>query len=106
MIKLAELLKHTVKHRHSVQDEEDAGLTPVDNWKATDAMYLEDMGFRNDGIYHYSLKKPEIRLSHKKGQGFIVEDKANKQKQTFPKFRQLEEFFANYKQRWESAPYS
>ena len=86
-------------------DEEDEGLTPVDNWRATHAMYIEDMGFKNDGIYHYSLKKPEIRLSHKKGEGFIIEDKAKNQKQTLPEFKDLEEFFMNYKQEFENAPY-
>jgi len=99
MIKLAELL------RHINVNEEDEGLTPVDNWKATDAMYIEDMGFKNDGIYYYSLKKPEIRLSHKKGVGFIVDDNANNKKETFSKFKDLEEYFANYKQKWENAPY-
>lgn len=98
MIKLAELL-------HIMRDEQDEGLTPVDNWKATDAMYLEDMGFKNDGMFYYSLKKPEMRLSHKKGVGFIVEDKVKKEKHAFSKFKQLEEFFANYKQRWENQPY-
>jgi hypothetical protein len=100
MIKLAELLRHTI------QAEEEKGLTPVDNWKATDAMYLEDIGFKNDGIYYYSLKKPDMRLSHRKGEGFTIEDRANDKKQTFQKFRELEEYFANYKQRWENAPYN
>ena len=68
-------------------------------------MYLEDIGFRNDGVFHYSLKKPDLRLSHKKGEGFIVEDKAKNQKHAFKKFRELEEYFANYKQRWENQPY-
>lgn len=99
MIKLAELLRHTV------QSQEEEGLTPVDNWKATDAMYLEDIGFKNDGIYYYSLKKPDMRLSHKKGVGFVVEDRANNTKQAFPRFKDLEEYFANYKQKWENAPY-
>jgi hypothetical protein len=100
MIKLAELLKHIIG------DEEDEGLTPVDNWSAQHTMYLEDIGFKNDGIYHYSLKKPEIRLSHKKGEGFIIEDKAKNQKQTLPKFKDLEEFFMNYKQEFENQPYN
>lgn len=99
MIKLMELL-------HTLHDEEAEGLTPVDNWKATDAMYLEDMGFKNDGTYHYALKKPEMRLSYKKGQGFILEDIEKKEKHVFLKFKELENFFANYKQRWDNAPYS
>jgi hypothetical protein len=99
MIKLTELLKHIVS------DERDKGLTPVDNWKATDAMYLEDMGFKNDGMFYYALKRPEMRLSHKKGTGFIIEDRTKKEKRTFLKFKDLEEYFANYKQKWENRPY-
>jgi hypothetical protein len=99
MIKLAELLRHTI------QAEEEKGLTPVDNWKATDAMYLEDIGFKNDGIYYYSLKKPDMRLSHKKGTGFVVEDRTKKETKTFPRFKDLEEYFAKYQQRWENQPY-
>jgi len=98
MIKLMELL-------HTLHTENEEGLTPVDNWRATDAMYLEDMGFKNDGIYYYALKKPAIRISHKKGEGFIIEDNDNKQKHKFPKFKELEEFFANYKQKFDNTPY-
>jgi hypothetical protein len=98
MIKLMELL-------HTLHTENEEGLTPVDNWKATDAMYLEDMGFKNDGMYYYALKKPEIRLSHKKGQGFIIDDIDKKEKHIFSKFRELEEFFCTYKQKWKNAPY-
>ena len=99
MIKLKEILNHIVR------DENDEGLTPVDNWKATDCMYLEDMGFKNDGMFYYALKKPEMRLSHKKSIGFVVEDKVKKEKQTFQKFKDLEEYFANYKQKFDSEPY-
>jgi hypothetical protein len=99
MIKLMELLNHILNN------ENEEGLTEVDNWKATDAMYLEDIGFKNDGIYHYALKKPEMKISHKKGEGFIVEDSDHKSKHTFPTFKELEEFFANYKQQWKNAPY-
>lgn len=98
MIKLMELL-------HTIHAENEEGLTPIDNWKATDAMYLEDMSFKNDGMYYYALKKPEIRVSHKKREGFILEDKDKKEKHTFPKFKELEEYFANYKQQWDNAPY-
>ena len=101
MIKLAELIKH-----HIICDKSEEGLTPVDNWKATDAMYLEDMGFKNDGMFYYALKKPEMRLSYKKHEGFILEDKTKKEKLTFQKFKQLENHFANYKQVWKNRPYS
>jgi hypothetical protein len=100
MIKLKEMINHILN-----TDNED-GLTPVDNWKMTDSMYLEDMGFKNDGMYYYALKKPEIRVGHKKGVGFVVEDKGNNKNYTFPKFKELEEFFANYQQKWENAPYN
>lgn len=99
MIKLMELL-HTIN-----PDENEEGLTPVDNWKATDSMYLEDMGFKNDGMYSYALKKPEMKLCHKKGVGFIIHDLGKKEKKAFPKFKELEEYFANYKQKWENQPY-
>jgi hypothetical protein len=99
MIKLKEIVNHIIK------DEQESDLTPVDNWKATDCMYLEDMGFKNDGTYHYCLKNPELRLCHKKGTGFIVEDKKKKEKNVFKKFKELEEYFANYKQEYEFEPY-
>lgn len=99
MIKLVELLNHILR------GENEEGLTEVDNWKATDAMYLEDMGFKNDGVYHYALKKPELKVSHKKGTGFIVEDNDNDKKYTFPNFKTLEEFFANYNQKFDNEPY-
>lgn len=91
--------------KNIIRTEEDAGLTPTDNWKATDAMYLEDIGFKNDGIFYYALKKPEMKLSHKKGVGFILEEVDTKVKNTFPNFKALEEYFANYKQKWENTPY-
>ena len=98
MIKLMELL-------NTIRQENEEGLVPVDNWSARHAMYLEDMGFKNDGIYHYSLKKPEIKLSYKKGMGFIVDDKVKNEKTTLPKFKDVEEFFMNYKQQFDNTPY-
>ena len=99
MIKLKEILNHIIS------DEQEEGLIPVDNWKATDTMYLEDMGFKNDGAYHYALKNPPIRLSYKKQEGFILEDLSKKEKRVFKHFKELEEHFANYKQEWKSQPY-
>lgn len=99
MIKLTELM-------HRLGDENHEGLTPVDNWKAMDAMYLEDMGFKNDGTYYYSLKKPAMKLSFKKGVGFILEDEVKKHKMTFQNFKQLEEHFAKYEQQFDQMPYS
>ncbi len=100
MIILSELLKN-----HIVSDENTEGLTPVDNWKITDVIYLEDMGFKNDGMFYYALKRPEIKLSHKKDSGFIVEDKDKKEKHIFKKFKELEDYFSNYKQKWKNTPY-
>lgn len=90
---------------HTIEHDKKTDLTPVDNWKATDCMYLEDMGFKNDGTYHYCLKNPEIRLCHKKGVGFIIEDKKKKEEKVLKTFKELEEYFANYKQAFEDTPY-
>jgi hypothetical protein len=109
MIKLAELIQgHVIKDRDrhgGLAPVENTGLTPVDNWKITDAMYLEDMGFKTDGMYYYALKNPEMKVSHKKGEGFILEDKAKKGQFAFRKFKELEEYFAKYKQKWKNQPY-
>lgn len=90
---------------HILKDEQEEGLIPVDNWKITHAMYLEDMGFKNDGMFYYALKKPSIRISYKRGAGFVVEDEDKKTKATFRKFGELETHFSNYKQKWENQPY-
>ena len=110
MIKLAELIQqsHIIKDRNrtgGLAPIEDKGLTPVDNWKITDAMYLEDMGFKTDGMFEYALKNPEMSISHKKNEGFILEDKSKKAKVSFRKFKELEEYFAKYKQNWKNQPY-
>lgn len=99
MIKLVELLRHS----HIIRDEQDEGLIPIDDWKAIHSMHLEDMGFKNNGMFYYAMEKPKMKLSYKKGVGFILEDK--KQKHNFKKFEELEEYFANYKQEWEDRPY-
>jgi|SRR6185369_12337315 len=98
MIKLSEIL-------HTIKQEKEEGLTPVDNWKITDADHLYDMGFTADGMNHFSLKKPNITVTHKKGEGFILDDHSKKHKQTFPKFEDLIKHFETYQQKWESAPY-
>ncbi|SRR6266404_2298250 len=101
MIKLKKILESL----HILRDEQEEGLVPVDNWKITHVMYLEDMGFKNDGMCYYALKKPSIKISYKKGKGFIVEDEEKKTKTAFRKFRELEEHFANYTQKWANQPY-
>ena len=99
MIKLKEILNHIIS------DKSEEGLTPVDNWKATDCMYLEDMGFKNDGTFSYALKKPEIRITHKKNEGFILEDKSKNENRPFKTFKELEEHFSKYEQEYENQPY-
>jgi hypothetical protein len=99
MIKLAEIL-------HTIRGEKEAGLTETDNWKITDANFLMDMGFKVNGIYHFGMDKPEIKVYHKKGEGFIVEDKTKNEKRVFPKFNELMEYFSKYQQKWENAPYN
>ena len=101
MILLKELL---VNHIINGKDEE--GLVPVDNWRAVSTMYLEDIGFKNDGIFYYALKNPEMKLSYKKKVGFILDDITKKEKKVFRKFKELEDYFAKYKQNFENRPYS
>ena len=98
MIKLAEIL-------HSIRDENKQGFIPIDRWNMLHANFLEDMGFKADGNNHYSIQKPKIVVSHRKGIGFVVEDKSKKQTHTFKNFKQLAEFFSSYKQKWSNAPY-
>ncbi len=98
MISLKEIL-------HTVKEESKKGLTPVDNWNLLHATFLEDMDFKADGTYHYSLAKPPILISHKKGVGFVLEDKLKEQIHTFKDFNELTEFFTKYEQEWENAPY-
>ena len=98
MIKLSEIL-------HTIRDEKKTGLIPVDRWNMLHADFLEDMGFKADGVNHYAIEKPPIKISYKKGVGFVVEDKSKKQTYNFKNFKQLTEFFSSYKQQWESAPY-
>jgi hypothetical protein len=97
MIKLAEIM-HTIRH------ENQEGLTVLDRWNILHAEYLENMDFKPDGMYYYTLHSPNIRVSHKKNEGFVVEDFSHKKKYVFKKFKELEDFFTNYKQRWSDAP--
>ena len=54
---------------HILHGENEEGLTELIIGKQPTAMYLEDMGFKNDGIYHYALKKPDIKIVIKKERG-------------------------------------
>lgn len=90
---------------HTIQDENESGLSPVDNWKITDYDHMYDMGFKPDGMYHFALKNPPMTVCHKKGQGFILNDESKKEKKTFSDFNSLTEYFSKYEQEWESQPY-
>ena len=119
-LKLKEILNR-------ISEENREGLTELDNWKITDYDFMTDMGFKPDGEYHFSLKKPHIQVSHKRGVGFTLEDfsKTNQKPQAedphvydrpqkeeekghshvFPDFGDLSEFFTKYEQAWEHEPY-
>jgi hypothetical protein len=118
-LKLKEIL-------NTISEENKEGLTELDNWKITDYDFMTDMGFKPDGEYHFSLKNPHIKVSHKKGVGFVMEDfsktnrhqmegptvydhpqKEEKEPHThvFQKFGDLSEFFTKYEQAWEHEPY-
>ena len=99
MIKLMEIL-------HTIQSGEGTdGLSEVDNWKIPDYDFLIDMGFTPDGIYHFGMKNPEITVCHKKGTGFIVNDKTRNETIPFKDFNDLMEYFSKYQQKWEHTPY-
>ena len=121
MIKLKEIL-------HRLYQEDKEGLTELDNWKITDYDFMTDMDFKPDGLYHFSMKKPHIRVAHKKGVGFVVEDysitnpsekrpdiydsapppeqeEKDPQKYVFHSFKDLTEYFTKYEQKWENEPY-
>lgn len=97
MIKLKEIL-----HKLHQQANEE-GLTPLDNWKINDYDFMTDMEFKADGEYTFSLKKPEIKVYHKRNEGFVVSDKGHKH--AFPTFHELTEYFTKYEQTWEHEPY-
>jgi|ERR1035437_633822 hypothetical protein len=121
MIKLKEII-------HRLQDEAEKGLTLVDKWSIPDYDFMDDMGFKPDGQYSFSLKKPHIKVYHKEGVGFVVEDysKTNRKKKSvgvgydhtseneekneparfiFHKFGELTEYFTKYEQEFDDAPY-
>lgn len=108
MIKLKEVL-------HIARDENTKDLVPVDDWPFKHEEFLTDMGFKGDGIFKYSLKKPDITVHLKRGNNtmqedgvnkepgrYVVEDKTRKEVRIFNKFDELEEYFANYPQKWDN----
>jgi len=123
MIKLKEIL-------HRLQQEEGKNLTPLDNWKITDYDFMNDMDFKPDGQYSFALKNPHIKVHHKRGLGFVVEDYSktskpenaesvdydnmpqkneeeenNPIKHVFPTFTELTEYFTKYDQKFANEPY-
>ena len=98
MIKLKEIL-------HTISEENKENLTELDDWKITDYDFMTDMEFKSDGIHHFSLKNPKIKVCHKKRVGFIVEDGSKNEKHIFPNFKEMTEFFTKYEQEWENRPY-
>jgi hypothetical protein len=120
MIKLKEIL-------HRLQQDEDKGKTPLDSWKITDYDFMEDMDFKPDGQTSFSLKKPNIKVYHKQGAGFVIEDysKTNEPKKqegsgydsanveessspvrhVFKSFTEMTDYFTKYNQKWENEPY-
>lgn len=98
MIKLTELL-------HTISDEKEKNMTPIDDWKITDADHMYDMGFTADGMYSFGLKRPRLKVSHKRDEGFIVNDESQKKRYALPKFEDVIKFFEKYEQQWENQPY-
>ena len=105
-MKLKDIVKQIMKESlHVLSEKNTEGLSVIDKWKITDHDFLQDMGFKPNGMYHFVMDKPEMSVCHKKGVGFILEDKSKKQKLMFPKFKQLMEYFSTYEQKFENEPY-
>lgn len=98
MIKLAELL-------HVSTNENNKDLVIIDDWPFQVEQFLTDMGFKSDGIYHFSLKSPEIIVSYNKNLGYILDDRSKNEKKSFKLFDDLMKYFENYKQKWKSSTY-
>jgi hypothetical protein len=104
MIKLREII-------NQMQQNEEAGLIPLDDWRLSEVDYFTDMGFTQDGQSSMMLNNPEIRVYKKKnithelardvqavGEGYVVEDNTKKKKYSFPTFKKMIEYFDNYEQ--------
>jgi len=98
MIKLMEIY-------HTVEEEDRTGMVPVEEWKLQHTEHLNDIGFLDDGMYHMSLKSPSMKVSYKKGKGFMLEDKKKKKSHVFPRFSSLCQHLEDYDQQWDSQPY-
>ena len=104
MIKLREIL-------NQMQQNEEAGLIPIDDWRMSEVDYFTDIGFNQDGDSALRLNNPQIKVYKKKGltheltrdvqavgEGYVVEDITKKKKYTFPTFKKMIEYFDNYEQ--------
>ena len=94
-----------------MQQNEEAGLISLDDWRLSEVDYFIDMGFSQNGDTCMSLNNPEIKVYKKKnmthelardvqavGEGYVVEDTTKKKKYTFPTFKKMIEYFDNYEQ--------
>lgn len=98
MIRLSEIL-------HTIQSEQKDGLSDLDNWKITDADYMEDMGFKAAGAHYYAMNNPKLSVCYKKGIGFMLKDDTKREEKTFPTFDEMSEYFSKYNQKFENQPY-
>lgn len=98
MIKLMEIL-------HTIEERGKEGLVPLEEWKFQHVEHLNDIGFDNDGMYHMSMRTPNLMVCYKKGAGFMLEDKKKKKQMSFPSFNHMCQYFENYEQEWENQSY-
>lgn len=98
MIKLREIL-HTIKNDH------EDNLVSIDDWKISNTDFLNDMGFKPTGVYHFSLNNPKMQVCCKRGVGFILDDGSKNERKEFKKFEDLIDYFSNYQQKQENESY-
>lgn len=109
MINLLEILS-------KIEDEQEKGLIPLDDWKLIELDHLFDMDFNQSGEYKMVMDKNPVIVVYKKknmthtlpdgrnvkGDGYILEDKTKKEIHVFPTFGKLLEFFDEYEQDFKS----
>lgn len=101
MIKLSEVISHTL-----AQDEKakKSNLIKLDNykeWRWSDLDHLLSMGFNQDGEYHMALMSPKLFVYKVKNEGYHLVDKDKNEHKVFPKFSQLIDHFDKYEQEFE-----
>jgi hypothetical protein len=100
MITLLELL-------HTLGEEKQSGLIPIDDWRWPDVDHLATMGFKFDGDYYMRTdKEPYMKVYKKKEEDpstgkkivwfFLEEEK--KPVKRFKNFNDLIDFFDTYQQ--------